>query len=348
MIHLEEKIYFYLLLLLPLFTLLYVGVQLWRARAVKRFAEKSTFSRLASETSHFKPWVKFVFFILVFTFIVIGLVNPKVGTKLETVKREGVDIVFAIDVSKSMLAEDVKPNRIEKAKHIISQVIEQLHGDRVAFVPYAAQAYPQLPLTSDYSAAKIFLQGINTDMLSSQGTAIREAIQTAVDYFKDSGQASKILVILSDGEDHEQGVGDLLQEINDKGIRIFTIGLGTAQGATIPITENGQTFPKRDKDGQVVITKLNQPLLEEIAQGASGKYFDGTNTREVLDNIKKALDNIEKNEYESQVFSDYKDQFQWFLAIAFVLLVIDIFISYKKTSWVRALNLFGEKEKSEK
>lgn len=247
-----------------------------------------------------------------------------------------------------MLAEDVKPNRIEKAKHIISQVIEQLHGDRVAFVPYAAQAYPQLPLTSDYSAAKIFLQGINTDMLSSQGTAIREAIQTAVDYFKDSGQASKILVILSDGEDHEQGVGDLLQEINDKGIRIFTIGLGTAQGATIPITENGQTFPKRDKDGQVVITKLNQPLLEEIAQGASGKYFDGTNTREVLDNIKKALDNIEKNEYESQVFSDYKDQFQWFLAIAFVLLVIDIFISYKKTSWVRALNLFGEKEKSEK
>ena len=327
MIHLEEKIYFYLLLLLPLFTLLYVGVQLWRARAVKRFAEKPTFSRLASETSHFKPWVKFVFFILVFTFIIIGLVNPKVGTKLETVKREGVDIVFAIDVSKSMLAEDVQPNRIEKAKHIISQVIEQLHGDRVAFVPYAAQAYPQLPLTSDYSAAKIFLQGINTDMLSSQGTAIREAIQTAVDYFKDSGQASKILVILSDGEDHEQGVGDLLQEINDKGIR---------------------TFPKRDRDGQVVITKLNQPLLEEIAQGASGKYFDGTNTREVLDNIKKALDNIEKNEYESQVFSDYKDQFQWFLAIAFVLLVIDIFISYKKTSWVRALNLFGEKEKSEK
>lgn len=348
MIHLEEKIYFYLLLLLPSFVLFYIGVQYWKARAVRRFAQKATFSRLAPETSYFKPWVKFVFFCLISFFIIIALVNPKVGTKLETVKREGVDIVFAIDVSKSMLAEDIKPNRIEKAKHLISQIIDQLHGDRIAFVPYAAQAYPQLPLTSDYSAAKIFLEGINTNMLSSQGTAIRDAIQTAIDYFQNSGQASKILMILSDGEDHEQGVEDVLQQVKDRGIRIFTIGLGTAQGATIPITENGATFPKRDSNGEVVITKLNQPLLEALAQGASGKYFDGANTRQVLDNIQKAFENIEKNEYESQVFSDYKDQFQWFLAIALFLLVLDVFISYKKTFWVRKLNLFGEKQKNEK
>jgi len=292
--------------------------------------------------------VKFAFFALVFIFIVIGLVNPKIGTKLETVKREGVDIVFAIDVSKSMLAEDVKPSRIEKAKRIISELIELLHGDRIAFIPYAAQAYPQLPLTSDYSAAKIFLEAINTDMLSSQGTAIGEAIQTAINYFEDSNQSSKILIILSDGEDHQQGATEMIQEVKEKGIRIFTIGLGTTQGTTIPIKENGQTFPKRDKDGEVVITKLNQALLEEIAQEGDGKYFDGSNTQQVIDNLQKVLNNIEKNEYESQVFSDYKDQFQWLLAGAFLLLVIDVFISYKKTTWVRTLNLFNEKNKINK
>ena len=270
------------------------------------------------------------------------------GTKLEMVKREGVDIVFAIDVSKSMLAEDVKPNRIEKAKRIISETIEILHGDRIAFIPYAAQAYPQLPLTSDYSSARIFLQGINTDMLSSQGTAIGEAIQTAINYFENSTQTSKILIILSDGEDHQQVASEILQEVKDKGIRIFTIGLGTLQGATIPIKENGQFFPKRDQNGEVVITKLNQALLEQIAQETNGKYFDGANTQQVIENLQKSLENIEKNEYESQEFSDYKDQFQWFLAIALFLLLADIFISYRKTAWVRALNLFGEKSKTNK
>ncbi len=348
MIHLEEKIYFYLLLLIPVFWIGYLGVQFWKAKAVRNFADKITFSRLATERSLFKPWVKFAFFALVFIFIVIGLVNPKIGTKLETVKREGVDIVFAIDVSKSMLAEDVKPSRIEKAKRIISELIELLHGDRIAFIPYAAQAYPQLPLTSDYSAAKIFLEAINTDMLSSQGTAIGEAIQTAINYFEDSNQSSKILIILSDGEDHQQGATEMIQEVKEKGIRIFTIGLGTTQGTTIPIKENGQTFPKRDKDGEVVITKLNQALLEEIAQEGDGKYFDGSNTQQVIDNLQKVLNNIEKNEYESQVFSDYKDQFQWLLAGAFLLLVIDVFISYKKTTWVRTLNLFNEKNKINK
>lgn len=348
MIHIEEKIYFYLLLLIPFFAVAYLGLQFWKARASKAFAQRISLSKLVPEHSLFKTWLKFILFVFIFAMIIVGLANPKVGTKLETVKREGVDIVFAIDVSKSMLAEDVKPNRIEKAKRIISETIEILHGDRIAFIPYAAQAYPQLPLTSDYSSARIFLQGINTDMLSSQGTAIGEAIQTAINYFENSTQTSKILIILSDGEDHQQGASEILQEVKDKGIRIFTIGLGTLQGATIPIKENGQFFPKRDQNGEVVITKLNQALLEQIAQETNGKYFDGANTQQVIENLQKSLENIEKNEYESQEFSDYKDQFQWFLAIALFLLLADIFISYRKTAWVRALNLFGEKSKTNK
>lgn len=343
MIHIDEKYYFYLLLIIPILGVFFVFMLLWRNKTQRIFAKKQSLLRLAPERSSFKYWVKFCLFIVVLFFIIIGLVNPKIGTKIETVKREGIDIVFAIDVSKSMLAEDVKPNRIDKAKHIISEVIGNLHGDRIAFVPYAGQAYALLPLTSDYSAAKMFLQGLNTDMLSSQGTAVSEALQVSLEYFKNSDQSSKLLIVISDGEDHQEGVSEVLQNIKDKGIRVYTIGLGTSQGANIPIKENGRITLKTDSKGEIVTTKLNKELLEEMANQGNGKYFDGSNTREVTDNIKKALENIEKNEYESQVFSDYKDQFQWFLGIALFLLVLDIFISYKKTAWVKKLNLFNEK-----
>jgi len=251
----------------------------------------------------------------------LSLERPQLMNLIKDAKKGDVLLIESVD----------RLSRLPQAgwqelKRIISELIELLHGDRIAFIPYAAQAYPQLPLTSDYSAAKIFLEAINTDMLSSQGTAIGEAIQTAINYFEDSNQSSKILIILSNGEDHQQGATEMIQEVKEKGIRIF----------------------KRDKDGEVVITKLNQALLEEIAQEGDGKYFDGSNTQQVIDNLQKVLNNIEKNEYESQVFSDYKDQFQWLLAGAFLLLVIDVFISYKKTTWVRTLNLFNEKNKINK
>ncbi|MDO4881555.1 MAG: VWA domain-containing protein [Capnocytophaga sp.] len=343
MIHIDEKFYFYLLILLPILGVFFVLILLWRKKTQRIFANKESLSKLAPERSYFKYWVKFCFFAIILFFIIIGLTNPKIGTKIETVKREGIDIVFAIDVSKSMLAEDVKPSRMEKAKHIVSEIINNLKGDRIAFVPYAGQAYAMLPLTSDYSAAKMFLQGLNTDMLSSQGTAVGDALQVSLEYFKSSTQASKLLIVISDGEDHEAGVSEVIDEIKDKGIRVYTIGLGTTQGSTIPIKENGRTTFKTDREGEVVITKLNKELLEEMAKEGNGKYFDGSNTREVTNNIQKALNNIEKNEYESQIFSDYKDQFQWFLGIALFFLVLDVFISYKKTAWVKKLNLFNEK-----
>lgn len=343
MIHIDEKWYLYFLFLIPLFWGLYLGLQLWKRKAQRKFASKEALRKLAPERSIFKAWVKFGIFILIFASLVVALANPKIGTKLKTIKREGVDIVFAIDVSKSMLAQDVKPDRLEKAKRITSEVINALDSDRIGLVAYAGQAYPQLPLTADYAAAKMFLQHLNTDMLSSQGTAIQQAISVASNYFQQEIPTSRLLFIISDGEDHEMGASELAQQALENGIRIYTIGVGTPKGATIPIKIGQTQTYKRDQNGEVVITKLNQPLLEEIAREGGGKYLDGTNTQEVVEAIKTALESIEKNEYESQLFSDYKDQFQWFVGFALLLLVADIFISYRKTAWVQKLNLFGEK-----
>ena len=345
MIHIEHKIYLYALLLLPLLWLCFVGVMLWKKKAHRKFAQKQALQRLMPERSSFKPWVKFFLLEVILALILIALANPKVGTQLQTVKRQGVDMVFAVDVSKSMLAQDVKPSRLERAKRIVSEVMNQLHSDRVGLVPYAGQAYAQLPLTSDYAAAKMFLQSLNTQMLSSQGTAIKEALLVGANYFKEDAQGARLLFVLSDGEDHEQGAQEVAEQIREKGIKIYTIGIGTQKGGTIPEKQNGQSPTyKRDENGEVVITRLNPDLLKEIAQETSGEYFEGNNTQQTTQKIEQILQGLEKNEYEQQVFSDYQDQFQWFIAAALLVLALDFFVSFKKTAWVQKLNLFNEKK----
>ena len=282
-------------------------------------------------------------FILISLFISIGLVNPKIGTQLKTVKREGVDIVFAIDVSKSMLAEDVAPNRLEKAKRLVSQIINQLSSDRVGVIAYAATALPILPITNDYSTAKMFLQSLNTEMLSSQGTAILESIKLAKDYYDDENQTNRVLCILSDGEDHELENQNISEIVEATGITIFTIGIGTVKGAPIPIKLNNivQSY-KKDSEGEVVITKLVPKLLEGLASSSSGIYIEGKNTEEVVEIIIEKLKEMDKQEFESKQFVAYKDQFQWFIAIGLIFLCLELFVFDKKTFWVKKLNLFNE------
>lgn len=283
--------------------------------------------------------------LLALSSLIMALVNPKVGTKSETVKREGIDIVFAIDVSKSMLAEDIAPSRLEKTKQVVSQLINQLAGDRIGIVAYAGSAFPVLPITTDYSVAKMFLQGMNPGMVSSQGTSLDEAIKLSSTYFDDDKQTSKMIILISDGEDHSDGAEDAAEEAKKLGIKIITVGIGTEKGGPIPLKRNGivETF-QRDKDNAVVITKLNSESLKTISQNSKG-YVNGNNTREVVQYVKQALDTIEKTEFETQQFTDYNSQFQWFLVIAFVLLTLDIILLERKTRWVAKLNLFNEKEK---
>ena len=275
--------------------------------------------------------------------MVFGLVNPKIGTELKTVKREGVDIVFAIDVSKSMLAEDIAPNRIFKAKRLVSEIFNKLGSDRVGIIAYASTAIPVLPITNDFSSAKMFLESLNTDMLSSQGTSIVEAIELSKGYFDDENQTNRVLCILSDGEDHEYDENQFISTLSDSGIIILSVGLGSTKGAPIPIKENNivKSYKKDDK-GEVVITKLNDELLKKIATQSSGKYIKGDNTSLVVDEIINELKEMDKKEFESKQFVSFKDQFQWFLGAGLLLFLVNSIIFDKKTKWIEKLNLFNE------
>ncbi|KAB5490731.1 VWA domain-containing protein [Flagellimonas hadalis] len=344
MIQFDEKIYFYLLAIVPVMVLAFLMLQIWKKKTQRRFADSKLLKRLAPDRSSFKSTLKLIFLLLGLSFLVLGLVNPKIGTKLETVKREGVDIVFALDVSKSMLAEDIAPNRLEKGKRIVSEIINQLASDRIGIIAYAGQAYPQLPITTDYGAAKMFLQSMNTDMLSSQGTAIDAAIDLASTYYDDTQQTNRILFIVSDGEDHsESSTAAAVEKATQNGIRIFTIGVGKEKGAPIPIKRNGIVESlKKDNEGEVVITKLNEPILIEIAERGNGEYIDGSSTEKAVEYIKEQLDRMDKTEFEAKQFAEYKDQFQWFLAAGFLFLFLDIFVLDRKTQWLKKLNLFNE------
>ncbi len=342
MYQIEEPKYFILLLLIPILWVAYFYMRYWQNKKQKSVIDESLFGKIVVEKSRLKPFFKLLLISLSLLFLITGLTNPKMGTKLETVKRRGVDIVFAIDVSKSMDAEDIAPSRLEKAKRLVSKIIDNLVSDRIGIIAYAGEAYPLLPITTDYAAGKIFLQNMNTGLVSSQGTAIDDAIDLASTYFDDD-DTNKILLILSDGEDHSQKAIDAAQAAAQQGVTIFSIGIGTQKGSVIPIKRNGNLYGyKKDKKGQTVITKLDDKTLREIAKVTGGKYINGNNTKNVVDYITDALKKMDKKEFETTKFSEYKDQFQWFLLAGLLFLFLYIVILERETQWLRKLNLFGE------
>ena len=343
MYQLEEATYLYILILLPIILLVFIYNKYWQKRTIKKYFDDATFNFLSPELSSTKSYIKTSLTLLIISILVFGLVNPKIGTELKTVKREGVDIVFAIDVSKSMLAEDIAPNRIFKAKRLVSEIFNKLGSDRVGIIAYASTAIPVLPITNDFSSAKMFLESLNTNMLSSQGTSIVEAIELSKGYFDDENQTNRVLCILSDGEDHEYDENQFISTLSDSGIIILSVGLGSTKGAPIPIKENNivKSYKKDDK-GEVVITKLNDELLKKIATQSSGKYIKGDNTSLVVDEIINELKEMDKKEFESKQFVSFKDQFQWFLGAGLLLFLVNSIIFDKKTKWIEKLNLFNE------
>ncbi len=347
MYELEEKGYLYLLFIIPILVALFLYVQFWKRKKQKEFGDLDLIQKLSPEKSTFKPILKMVLFLLGLTFIIIGLVNPKMGTKVEKVKRQGIDIVFAVDVSKSMLAEDVAPNRLEKSKQLVSQLINQLGSDRIGIIAYSGSAFPVLPMTSDYAVAKMFLQSMNPAMISSQGTSIDQAIDLAnIKFFDKKDKTNKLLILISDGEDHTDNAETAAEDAQKNGIKIITIGVGTEKGGPIPLKRNGvvESF-QRDKDDQVVITKRNAEILSKIANSSKGGYVDGNSTKVVVDYVKKVIDNTEKTEFGATQMADLKSQFQWFLGFGFFLLFLDTFLLERRTKWVRKMNLFNEEKK---
>jgi len=345
MYQIEEPTYFIYLASIPVIFALFLMVFWWKKRKQKQFADLVLLDKLSPEKSSFKSFLKIAISCLALAFLVISLANPKMGTKLETVKRQGVDIVFALDVSKSMLAEDIAPSRLEKAKQIVTKIIENLGSDRVGIIIYAGNSYPLLPITTDHAAAKMFLQNANPNMVSSQGTAINEAIDRAITFFDNDEQTNRFLFIVSDGEDHEENTLELTQKASEVGIKTYTIGVGTKEGSPIPIRDiGGGVSYKKDNKGEVVITKMNPIVLRDIASEGNGKYINGNKTQETIDVIEELLVKAEKSEFETKQFSDYKDQFQWFIAIGLLLLIIDVLLLEKKTTWIQKLNLFNQKK----
>ena len=345
MYQLEEPTYFIYFAVIPVIIAAFLLVLWWKKRKQKQFSDSSLFQQLSPENSIFKSVLKLIVICLGFAFLIIALVNPKMGTKLETIKRQGVDIVFALDVSKSMLAEDIAPSRLDKAKQIITKVIDNLGSDRIGIIIYAGNAYPLLPITTDHAAAKMFLQNADPDMVSSQGTAINEALERGITFFDNKEQTNRFLFVVSDGEDHQENAASIAEQAKKAGIKVYTIGIGTEDGGPIPIKENGSVISyKKDSQGEVVITKMKPEILQEIADEGNGKYINGNKTQETTKIVEDLLVKAEKSEFETKQFSDYKDQFQWFIGLGLLFLIIDVLLLEKKTKWIQKLNLFNEKK----
>lgn len=331
--HIEYLNLFFLLI--PLFGL-FVWYILWKRKAIRSFTKKETlFSRLSEGQSNFKQYVKFFFVLLGFLAIVIALINPKIGTKFETVKREGVDVMIAIDVSKSMNATDIQPSRMLKARQFVSNLINEMSNDRIGLIVFAGNAYLQMPLTVDYSATKMFLKQVNTDLVPTQGTAIGDAVELAERSYPKEQKNQKVLLVISDGENHEGNAEDAIANANENGIKVITIGVGTKKGGPIPIGNRGDF--KKDSEGNIVVTKLNEDMLRDLSKEANGTYYH-INDKNITDSIIDELGSLDGKVFEEKVITDYKQHFQVFLFIAFIFLLIEFLISFRKSKF--SINLF--------
>ena len=331
------------LLVLPIFLwATYLYFRSWRNKKQQQFADTVLFDKINPFRSKRKSVIKLILRLFGLTTLIVSLINPKVGSRIETVTRKGVDVVFSIDVSKSMMAEDIAPSRILKAKQILSNAIDELVNDRIGIIVYAGKAYAQLPLTTDYTAAKMFLRTINTDMVPTQGTDIGNAVEMALSYFETGKDQNRVLFILSDGESHEEGALEASELASENGILIHAIGLGTLDGGPIPIKRNGVIKGyKKDKEDKVVVTKMDPAMLQQLALSTEGNFIDGMNTKETIEFIKSSIEKMEQVESETEMYTDYEDQFQWFLAMALIFFTLDIILPNRKTLWLRKIKLFG-------
>jgi Ca-activated chloride channel family protein len=342
----EHTIYFYGFIAVGIFALLALWYFSYRRNKLKKLGDKKLVENLLPYSSNRKRIVKIILFMLGFSSLVLALCNLQTGSKLTEVKREGADLIVCLDVSNSMLAQDLTPNRLERAKYALEKMIDGLEGDRLGLIIFAGEAYVQLPITSDYSAAKLFLSSINTKMVPVQGTNIGAAIGKAIESFgKDEGK-NKAIILITDGENHEVDAISAAEEAGKAGIMINTIGIGSESGVPIPYVENGVVKGyRKDKAGQTVVTKLNSEILKLLATKGNGVYVQASQSDLGIRAILNKVDELEKSKIDTKMFTDYEDQFQWFLALALVLFVIEFFISERVSEWFKKLNLFGNATK---
>ncbi|MBU0758856.1 MAG: VWA domain-containing protein [Candidatus Omnitrophica bacterium] len=330
--HWGSPVYLNFLILLPVLAIFFIFAAARKRQAMKNFGDSVILEKLSSSKSLIKERWRRVLLISAVGFLIISLARPQIGTRLTMTRRQGVDVMIAIDTSLSMLTEDIKPNRLEKAKLEISSLIDKLKGDRVGILTFAGDSFVQCPLTLDYNAAKMFLGIIEVGMMPKPGTAIGEAIRTATESFIKKERKYKILILLTDGEDHETDPVQAAQDARKEGVIIYTIGIGTKSGEPIPVVdEEGRIIGhKKDKDGNVVLSKLDDAALQKIALVTNGKYYNATPGEFELDKIYDEISKMQRKELSNRLFTQYEDRFQYFLAIALAFLCIEFAIGDRK------------------
>ena len=326
-----------LLFMIPLLIISMIFYQKWKNKALKRFGDKKLVLKLTPYFSRTREQLKHIFIILIFIFIIIGLANPQIGTKTEEVKREGVDLMIAIDLSNSMMAEDIKPNRLERSKQAISRLIDKLEGDRIGLIVFAGEAYVQLPITTDYSAAKLFLSTITTKIITTQGTEIAKAIDLSIESFDLENSQNKAIIIITDGENHDDVAIASAEKAQKQGIFVHTLGMGLNKGGPIPIyNKYGNRIDyRKDKEGNTIVSKLNENLLKQIAEKGKGTYVRANNSETGLASLFTEINKMEKKEIGTMIFTQYKDRFQLFLGFALFLLLSEMILLNRKNNWLK-------------
>jgi len=335
--------FLWLLAILPVMIAVYLWYVWSKQKALKKFGDPALLKELIPDASMARIHIKFIVILLSVGLLITALAGPQFGSKIREVKRKGIEIMIALDVSNSMKARDIEPNRLERAKQSISKLIDKLENDRLGLIVFAGDAYMQIPITGDYTSAKMFLSGVSTAMVSRQGTAIGSAIELAMKSFSSQEEVSKAIIIISDGENHEGNAVDLARSASEKGIGVYTIGIGLPEGVPIPDSESSYVREyRRDRNGNIVTTRLNEQMLMEIAQAGNGKYFRATSGNIGLNDLYIMLNKLEKTEMESRVYAEYEEQFPAIIWIVLGLLILDLILLERKNKWFKKISLFKQ------
>ena len=332
--------FLYLFIVLPLLLALYIYSNYRRIKNLKEYGDSELLKNLMPDVSPYRPGIKFWLSMFAIAFLIVVIARPQFGSKKETITRQGIETVIALDISNSMLAEDIAPNRLEKAKNIISKLIDKFENDKVGLIVFAGDAFVQLPITNDFISAKMFLESISPTLISRQGTDIGAAINLAMKSFTPNEEVGKAVIVITDGENHEGGAEEAAKSASEKGIAVYLLGVGTTEGAPIPMGDANDF--RKDKAGNIVMTRLNEEMSQNIARAGNGAYIrvDNTNTAQKL--LQKEIDKLAKADVTSEVYTEYNEQFMHIAWIVLILLVLDILILPGKSRYTRNFKLFSK------
>jgi len=337
----ENSEFLYFLLFIPFLILLYIILFRNKKKKLQQYGDLEVIGQLMPDVSYSRPVYKFVLILLALTSIVIAVARPQFGSRLQEVKRKGVELMICLDVSNSMLAQDIQPTRLDRAKQSISKLLDGLKNDKVGLIVFAGDAYVQLPMTTDYSSAKMFLSTINTNIVPKQGTAIGSAIELATKSFTPESEINKAIIVITDGENHEDDAVEMSRKASEKGISLYALGMGEPQGTPIPVNPYSPAKDyRKDRQGNPIISKLDEITLQKMAVAGNGIYVRASNSNIGLNTLFDEINKIEKKEFEAKIYADYDDRFQYLAGLALILLLIDIFVLERKNKYLKNIDLF--------